>query len=83
MEVAATDADCLGNEPLYDGDKIVGLTTSGAYGHATGKSLTFAYVEPGLATVGKELDILLFGERVKATILAEPAYDPKNEKMRA
>ena len=49
LSVAATDHDCYGNEPVYHGDRIVGLTTGGAYGHAVNQSLAFAYVEAGLA----------------------------------
>jgi glycine/D-amino acid oxidase-like deaminating enzyme len=41
-----TDSDCAGNEPVYAADRLVGLTTSGAFGHAVGKSLAFAYVPP-------------------------------------
>ena len=28
-EVDADDTDCLGNEPVYDGDRLMGITTSG------------------------------------------------------
>ncbi len=33
MEVDDTDSDCMGNEPVYHGGKVVGVTTSGAFGH--------------------------------------------------
>ena len=52
LAVEAADSDCAGNEPVYAGEQVVGLTTSGAYGHAVGKSLAFAYVEPRLAQAG-------------------------------
>ncbi|RPH66684.1 MAG: FAD-dependent oxidoreductase, partial [Hyphomicrobiales bacterium] len=52
MEVDNTDSDCVGNEPVYAGDKVVGVTTSGGFGHKTGKSLAFAYVPPEMAAVG-------------------------------
>jgi dimethylglycine dehydrogenase len=35
-----------GGEAVMQGTSVVGVCTSGSYGHATGKSLTFAYVEP-------------------------------------
>ncbi len=38
------DSDCAGNEPVFAADRLVGNTTSGAFGHAVGKSLAFAYV---------------------------------------
>ena len=37
-EVDAGDNDCRGNEPCFDGDRIMGITTSGAYGHTVGKT---------------------------------------------
>jgi dimethylglycine dehydrogenase len=62
--------------------RIIGLTTSGAFGHTVGKSLAFAYVEPAFQQPGTKFDIQLFGELHQATVLAEPAYDPKSEQLR-
>ena len=59
------------------------VTTSGAYGHYTGRSLGFAYVEPRLAAPGTMFSIDVLGEPRAATVLAEPAYDPRNERLRA
>ena len=83
MAVAATDSDAMGNEPVYRGDRLVGLTTSGAYGHAVGKSLAFAYVDPGSASSGDGFEILMLGERRKAEIIPEPAWDPANARLKA
>ena len=81
-EVDATDTDCRGNEPVYDGEDLAGITTSGTYGHTVAKSLAFAYVAPHLEEPGSEFDILLMSERRRARVLAEPAHDPKNERLR-
>jgi dimethylglycine dehydrogenase len=83
LEVEAIDHDCYGNEPIYYDEKIVGLTTGGAYGHATGKSLSFGYVEPALAKPGTSFEIMMMGNRCKAHVLADAAWDPKNERLRA
>jgi dimethylglycine dehydrogenase len=83
MEIDATDSDCRGNEPVYSNGKVVGLTTSGAYGFAVKKSLAFAYVQPDLAMEGNEFEILLLDKRHKARIIPEPIWDPKNERLRA
>ena len=83
MTVDAGNSDCYGNEPIYQGDKVVGITTGGAYGHAIDKSLTFAYVDPKLAEDGQAFEILMMGERRKARIVPQPAWDPKNERLRA
>ena len=82
-EVDAVDADARGGEPVFDGERCVGVTTSGGYGHHTGKSLVFAYVEPELATAGSRFDIAILGERRRCTVLAEAAYDPLNAAPRA
>ena len=83
LQVDAVDSDCLGNEPVYAGDSLVGLTTSGAYGYAAEKSLAFAYVDPAFTEAGTEFDILILGERRRAVILPDAAWDPKNERLRA
>ena len=82
MEVEATDSDCIGNEPVYQGDRVVGVTTGGAYGHAADRSLAFAYVEPALASAGQNFDILMMGVRRKAVALSAPAWDPTNARLR-
>ena len=76
------DSDCRGNEPVFDGEALIGLTTSGTWGHTVGKSLAFAYVQPEFATAGSKFEVQLLGRRRAATVLAEAAYDPKNEKPR-
>ena len=83
MEVEDGDNDPQGNERIYHAGRVVGLTTSGAFGHTTGKTLAFGYVEPGLDEPGTELEVLLLGEMRRATVLAEAAYDPSNSAMRA
>ena len=82
-EVDADDNDCRGNEPALDGDRVMGITTSGTWGHTVGKSLAYVYVEPRFAEPGSTFDILMLGERRTATVLAKPAYDPANEALRA
>ena len=84
--VDASDSDCRGNEPTYDpaddGSTAMGITTGGAWGHTVGKSLAFAYVDPTFRAPGSTFEIALFGERHTATVLAEAAHDPSNERLR-
>lgn len=81
-EVAATNVDVRGAEPCFVGDACIGLTTSGGYGHRTGKSLFFACVPHDHAAPGTQFEIQLQGERHTATVLEHPAYDPDNAKMK-
>jgi len=83
LDVAATDSDVRGGEPVYLDERCVGVTTSGAYGHHTGKSLAFAYVEPDLSKADTQLGIDLLGERCAASVLSEPVYDPENQKLKS
>ncbi|MCH7796552.1 MAG: aminomethyl transferase family protein, partial [Proteobacteria bacterium] len=83
VEVAPGESDVHGGEAVIADGRVVGVTTSGGYGHYTGKSLGFAYVEPRLAAPGSGFEIDLLGTPRAATVLAEPAYDPKNERLRA
>ncbi len=83
LEVDNTDSDCMGNEPVYHNGNIVGITTSGAFGHAVSKSLAFAYVTPELATSGTELEVLIFTEKRKARIIPDTPWDPENFRLKA
>jgi len=74
-EVAATDCDIYGGEAVMQGDRVVGVCTSGAFGHATDKSLAFAYVNPD---VSAGLEVVILGERRALTLLDDPARDPTN-----
>jgi len=82
-EVAATDTDARGGEPVLIGERCVGVTTSGAYGHRVKRSLAFACVAPEFAAPGSRFDVLIQGERRAAAVLAAAAFDPENLRMRA
>ena len=81
-EVDADTVDPRGAEPCLVGDACIGLTTSGGYGYRTGKSLFFACVPLDHADPGAQFDIMLQGQRQRATVLAAPVYDPDNAKMK-
>jgi dimethylglycine dehydrogenase len=79
-----TDADPLGNEPLFDaGGRMIGRATSGYYGHCLRKSLAIGYARAEFAQAGTQLAIEILGERKQATVLPESPYDPNNLDLRA
>jgi dimethylglycine dehydrogenase len=79
--VEASDADAIGDEPIWHGGKVVGWVTSGGYGHCVNQSLAMGYIEKDLAGAqGFEIEII--GERRPATRLDAPAYDPQGVRMR-
>jgi dimethylglycine dehydrogenase len=70
--------DGHGGEAVLLNGKVVGTTSSVAYGHSVGTILAFAYVKPHAAKPGSELEVVIMGKPRKAKVLAEPAYDPEN-----
>jgi dimethylglycine dehydrogenase len=84
LDVDASDADCMGGEPVYSDGRVVGVTTSGGYGHRTQQSLAFAYVEPGYAGTDTRVEIEILEDRRSATVLdCEPVFDRNNDRLRA
>ena len=82
--VDATDADVVGDEPIWHGGKVIGWVTSGGYGHYVERSLAQGYVPRSLAadTAAGAFEIEILGERRAATIAPEPLFDPQGRRMR-
>jgi 4-methylaminobutanoate oxidase (formaldehyde-forming) len=76
-------AIALGNEPIMDGERVLGRVTSGGYGYTMRQSLAYGYLPVECARLGTTLDIQWFGERIGATIRQEPLYDPASRRVRA
>ncbi len=72
----------LGGEPLLDGERVLGHITSAGYGYTLRRSIAYGYLPIEYATPGTRLDVQLFGTRYGATVMKEPMYDPKNEKIK-
>ncbi len=83
LEVDSDDADICGGEPVFCNGQYAGVGTSGGYGFTVRKNLAFAYVSPDLASPGTALEVLILGEMREARVLAEPVWDPANERLRA
>lgn len=83
LEIEATDADAHSSETVFMDGERVGQVSSGGYGFTVGKSLAFAYVKPEAAVPGTQLEVMVLGEMRPARVLAEPVYDPNNERPRA
>ena len=83
LQIDAIDADVYGGEAVFSSDnKVVGVTTSGAYGHTVSKSLAFAYVDATLSAAGTILSVEILGEMCQATVLVDPIWDPASERSR-
>ena len=66
-----------GEAVLFEG-KVVGTTSSVAFGHSVGRILAFAYVKPDAAKADAQLEVVIMGKRRKAFLLTQPVYDPNN-----
>ncbi len=83
LTLADNTAVVIGKEPIRAGDKIIGWVTSGGYGYTVRKSIAYGYLPMEHAKVGAQLDVEIFGERIKAVVEREPLYDPKGERIKA
>jgi dimethylglycine dehydrogenase len=88
LAIDSQDADASGDEGVWLDGKLVGFTTSGAYGHHVGQSLALAYVDSALveaAVTGAAPDVTvdIVGEPCRARILAQPPFDPSASRLRS
>jgi dimethylglycine oxidase len=73
----------MGKEPILHGGRVVSYVTSAAYGYSIGRGIAYGYLPTDLAVEGTSLEVEYFGDRLAATVAAEPLWDPKGERLRA
>jgi dimethylglycine dehydrogenase len=81
LAVDATDADTIGDEPVWHDGKVVGWITSGGYAHYSQTSIAMGYVLAGLNGDGK-FEVEILGERRPAKLCMKPVFDPDGTRMR-
>ena len=69
-----------GNEPVYCGDQLIGMTTSAAFGVRVGAPVALALLDENACVGPVEIDIA--GKRALGTAQSGPAFDPKGARMR-
>ena len=68
---------------LWQGDTLVGETTSGAWGYRVNASVALAMLRPDLTQPGTELEVEIYGERRRAVVQQDqPLWDPENERLK-
>ena len=74
----------LGSEPVYLGDRIVGKTTSAAFGYRVGKPVALAMLDSERLSEApaQRVDIDIAGSRVAGRVTFEAAFDPRGARMR-
>lgn len=82
LAIDTLDADAIGFEPVWSGSRLVGVVTSGAFGHTVGRSLAMAEVDTDVIDGSEPLAVDVVGDRCPAELLDEPAYDPRGTRLR-
>ncbi|WP_170596556.1 GcvT family protein [Ruegeria arenilitoris] len=84
LVVEAGECDAPYMSCIWQGDQIVGETTSGAWGYRVGKSVALGMIKADLANPGTELEVEIYGEKCRAVVQEDqPLWDPANERLRA
>ena len=81
LEIAAGSVDPFYAHTLWQGDRPVGIVTSGAYGHRVGNVLALAYLRDASARDGLSVSIL--GQHRAATVLQHPPFDVQNTRLKS
>ncbi|BCX05473.1 MAG: sarcosine dehydrogenase [Candidatus Roseilinea sp.] len=75
----------MGKEPIFapgEDGKAIGYVTSANYGYSVGKFIAYGYLPIEHADIGTNVEIEYFGERLPATVSAEPLFDPFGARMK-
>ena len=83
LEVTNDEAPGHTGDPIWAGDDLIGVVTSGGYGHTMNTNIAMGYVAPEHAEPATELAVDVIGVRSRAVVRAEPMFDPAHERPRA
>jgi 4-methylaminobutanoate oxidase (formaldehyde-forming) len=72
----------IGKEAILDGDKVIGIVTSGGFGHTIKKPIAYGYLPIHYSNPGTRLQIEVAARRYRAVVEKEPLYDPENKKLK-
>src|SRR5919204_2114064 len=62
----------MGKEPILHDGRVVSYVTSAAYGYTVGRGIVYGYLPVELAVEGTPVEVEYFGDRLPATVAAEP-----------
>lgn len=72
----------MGSEPVLANGEAVGFTTSAGYGYSIDTSLAYAWLPAELSDPDTQLETSYFEQQHRATVLADPVFDPEMKRMR-
>jgi len=70
----------LGNEPIYQGDRIIGQTTSATYGHRVSAHVAIASVSRD--AIDAVVDVDIGGKRWAARAQTKAVFDPTGGRLK-
>ena len=66
--------------PIYQGNRRVGVVTSGSFGPTANCNIGLGYVEKGLDVIGGRIQVEIHGRRAEAEIVKRPFVPSKHKK---
>ena len=81
--VEATDADVIGDEPIFHNGEVAGWVTSGGYAHGSDVSVAMGYVRTELAEHEEGWSVELLAEMLSAHMQKQPLFDSNASRMRS
>jgi dimethylglycine dehydrogenase len=82
FRVAATDADVIGDEPIWLNGEVVGWVVSGGFAHGSDQSMAMGYIPKEHVGAEDGWEIELLGSRLGANIQHAPIWDANASRMR-
>ena len=80
--IEPSDADVIGDEPIWHDGAVVGWVTSGGFAHHSGASVAMGYVDKAVAGSAGPWAIELLGARLDASPQRVPLFDANMARMR-
>ena len=74
------EAELHGSEPISRGGEVIGIVTSGGFGHTIGKTIAYGYL-PKSKVEHRDFQIEAFGKEIDAVRHDDCLYDPKRERI--
>tara|TARA_B100001057_G_scaffold120782_1_gene119492 strand:- start:145 stop:2565 length:2421 start_codon:yes stop_codon:yes gene_type:complete len=84
VSLCFTDVDAvpLGNEPVVQNGRIIGKTTSAAFGYRVALPVAIALIEKASIVAGVIVQVDIAGEMADAVMSVAPLFDPSGSRMR-
>jgi dimethylglycine dehydrogenase len=84
LTVEAGDCDPPYMSTIWHNGQVVGETTSGYFGHRTGKVIALGMLKAELTVPGTAVEVEIFGQRCAAVVQEDaPLWDATNARIRA